>query len=71
MLKTIAAEPLEPIRLQQVVACIDRSAFAPAVVAHAVQAASALDADLTLLQVIDPRGTTPPDPVNLDLVVSS
>jgi nucleotide-binding universal stress UspA family protein len=52
-----------------IVACVDRSACARNVVLHALAVASALEASVTLLRVLEamPVGETKPDPIEWDL----
>lgn len=52
-----------------IVACVDRSACARNVVLHALAVASALQASVTLLRVLEamPVGETKPDPIEWDL----
>jgi nucleotide-binding universal stress UspA family protein len=52
-----------------IAACIDTSAMAPDVVAHAVAVANALGAELTLIRVLEtgPAGGIPADPVEWEL----
>jgi len=49
----------------RVAACVDTSAMGPKVIAHAAAMAKLLDAELTLIRVLDtrPMGGVPPDPV--------
>jgi len=53
----------------RIVACIDTSAMARKVIAHAAAVAKALDGELTVIRVLDtrPAGGTPPDPVEWEI----
>lgn len=53
----------------RIAACIDTSAMGREVIAHAVAVAKALDAELTLLRVLETRaaGGMPPDPVEWEI----
>jgi nucleotide-binding universal stress UspA family protein len=63
------AARVEPIVLRKIAALIDGSPYSEQVLMHAVRAAAALDAELTLLRVIEPRAPTLLDPVAFDLRV--
>jgi nucleotide-binding universal stress UspA family protein len=58
---------IERIKLRRLAACIDGSPYSENVLAHAVHVAAMLDAELTLLRVMEPRARTPLDPVAWDL----
>ena len=63
------AKPLEPIKVRRIAACIDGSQFSGDVVSHALHIASALNAELTLLRVIEAPTAVPLDPVAWELRV--
>lgn len=52
-------------RFRRVVACLDTSRHSPKVISHGVAVATALNAELTLLRVLEaePKGASPSDPV--------
>ena len=69
VLRLSEAKPLEPIKVRRIVACVDGSPFSGDVVSHALRIASALDAELTLLRVIEAPTAAPLDPVAWDMRV--
>lgn len=66
---SVMFHPTQKAESRQVVACIDNSAHAPSVAAHAHAIASALDLPVTFMHVLDARPETGirPDPIEWDL----
>jgi nucleotide-binding universal stress UspA family protein len=66
---SVLFRPVRTAEDRQVVACIDNSAHAPGVAAHAHAIASALDLPVTFMHVLDarPDAKVRPDPIEWDL----
>lgn len=64
-----AIHPTAEVAPCRIVACVDRSAMARDVIAHAVAVANAMQGELTLIRVLEtrPAGGTPADPVEWEI----